>query len=247
MPPMIAITQQVVKTVSTGKQEESVVDKTLIVQLPTKVVLTKLPIETPTIGETIQLPIGNSWVRVVKPLPIDIQVNSALFEKLWKLHPEERHTIMIYGKARQTPRWQQSYGKSYKYSGTTNVALPITEPYFQKLLNWVCEDSGLPYQQILVNWYQDGQHYIGAHSDDEKQLVPNSGIYSFSFGQERIFRVRNKKTKKIFRDFPVTDNSLLVMGGEMQKYYTHEVPKRAISTVPGQRINITFRLFAKTE
>jgi alkylated DNA repair dioxygenase AlkB len=39
------------------------------------------------------------------------------------------------------------------------------------------------------------------------------------------------------------NNSLIIMEGEMQKRYKHEVPKRSLSKAPLPRINITFRLF----
>lgn len=98
------------------------------------------------------------------------------------------------------------------------------------------------YQQLLINWYQDGDHYIGPHSDDESQLVKNSAIYSFSFGQTRDFVIKSKELdyKMVLE---LTNNSLIIMGGEIQKYYTHQVPKRSIKKCPNRRINITSRLF----
>jgi alkylated DNA repair dioxygenase AlkB len=99
---------------------------------------------------------------------------------------------------------------------------------------------------MLLNWYQDGQHTIGKHSDDERQLVPGSPIYSFSYGQQRDFKIASKpksphQIETITLSLP--GNSLLMMGGEMQKWYTHEVPKRALSRCPGRRINVTVRHF----
>jgi alkylated DNA repair dioxygenase AlkB len=116
------------------------------------------------------------------------------------------------------------------------------------LLQWVKDHSGFDYNQVLVNWYQDGNHYIGPHSDDETQLVPGSSIYSFSFGQERDFVVTSKKgvlETPFHESFAMKDNSLLIMEGDMQKNFKHQVPKRATSKVPHPRINITFRLFKK--
>ena len=70
--------------------------------------------------------------------------------------------------------------------------------YLKKILKWVNKHSGLSYKQILCNWYENGNHYIGPHSDDETQLVKNSAIYSFSFGQERDFVIKSKK--RIIKD-----------------------------------------------
>lgn len=49
-----------------------------------------------------------------------------------------------------------------------------------------------PTPQVLLNWYQDGTHHMGAHSDAERELIPLAPIISVSLGQERIFRVRRK-------------------------------------------------------
>lgn len=190
---------------------------------------------------------GNSWYKFIESIPADLQVDTDLFEHLWSLHPHELGEVKIFGKITKTPRWQQSYGRDYKFSGMNHHALPIEDPYLIKLLEWVKKDSGIEYNQVLINWYQDGNHYIGKHSDDERDLVSGDPIYSFSFGQERDFRITNKP-KSEFQISPIKiklpSNSLIIMGGDMQKHYHHEVPKRALSTCPLRRINITVRHFS---
>lgn len=187
------------------------------------------------------LPEGQSWFQYVSKIPNKICVNSNLFEELWNLHPLEYGNVVIMGQTISTPRWQQSYGQSYYYTGKMHVALPIEHPFLIQLLQWVCQHSGQIYKQMLINWYQDGHHYIGYHSDDENQLVPNSAIYSFSFGQTRDFCIKSKHDSDFHQTIPLQNNSLIIMGGEMQKYYKHSIPKRL--RVTGKRINVTFRLF----
>jgi len=185
----------------------------------------------------------NSWYEFHQIVPEEIQMDALMFEHIWNLHPEDYGTVKIYGKDIKTPRWQQTYGKDYKFSGINHEALPITDPYLQKLNEWVNNNSGLLFNQLLINWYQDGNHYIGKHSDNEKQLVPNSPIYSFSFGQNRDFRIISKDNSLKPIKINLPSNSLIIMGGEMQTHFYHEVPKRALSNCPNRRINITFRLF----
>ena len=207
---------------------------------------------TATNTKTYKLKLGNSWVTYQQEIPDEIKVDSTTFERLWKLHPDERSWVKIFGKRIQVPRYQEAYGCSYYYSGVYHKAHPISDPYLKALIVWVRKHSGLPYSSLLVNWYENGQHYIGAHSDDETQLVKNQSIYSFTFGQERTFRIDAKKKylkktggtqPKERLDLSLKNNSLVIMGGEMQTYYKHSVPKRAISTCPERRINITLRLF----
>lgn len=188
----------------------------------------------------IELPEGNSYIIFYESIPKNIRVNKQLFDELWNLHPEQVGQIKIMGKIINTPRYQQSYGKDYYFTGMVHKSLPISHEYIYKLLDFIKTHSGKEYNQVLINWYEDGRHYIGKHSDDEKQLVPNSDIYSFSFGQERDFVINSKQTD-YKKTISLPNNSLVIMCGEMQKYYYHSVPKR--ENLKGRRINITFRLF----
>jgi alkylated DNA repair dioxygenase AlkB len=93
------------------------------------------------------------------------------------------------------------------------------------------------YNALFFNWYKDGNDYISAHRDDEKDLETNSNIASISFGATRTFRIRDYKTKKIVKDFNLTNGSLFIMGGDFQKEFTHEVPNT--KECDARRINIT--------
>jgi alkylated DNA repair dioxygenase AlkB len=183
----------------------------------------------------------NCWY-VLDKVPDSLNVDIDMFERLWNLHPEEYGVIRIMGREIKTPRWQQSYGRAYTFSGMSHPALPIEDPYLRALMDWVKTSSAIDYNQLMINWYGDGNHYIGKHSDDESQLVNGSPIYSFSFGQARDFRIIPKDKGDVIK-IKLEHGSLLIMGGDFQKHYYHEVPKRALSTCPGRRINITFRHF----
>ncbi len=67
------------------------------------------------------------------------------------------------------------------------------------------------YNQMLVNWYESGADYIGKHSDDEKALVYNSPIYSFSFLSEET-QTRDVEQKGWRQVFSMPSNSLIIMG-----------------------------------
>jgi alkylated DNA repair dioxygenase AlkB len=191
----------------------------------------------------IRLPSGESascWIKCYDQLPSDIMMDDETFNRIWQLHPTELGKGKMFGKPITFQRYTQTYGQDYYYRGTNHQSQPITDPYLQTLLDWVGQHSKLPYKGILINWYQDGNHYIGDHSDNEKGLMPLSPIYSFSFGQERDF-VITSKDKSYRKVIPMKHNSLIIMGGAMQKHYKHGVPKQ--TTCPKSRINITVRLF----
>ena len=64
-------------------------------------------------------------------------------------------------------------------------------------------------------------------------------VATISYGATRKFRIRNKQTKQIVLDYPLETGTLLIMQGEFQSEFTHEIPKEL--TIHNPRISITFR------
>jgi len=159
---------------------------------------------------------------------------------LWDTHPEEYHKIQMRGKEVLTPRWQQSYGKNYRYSGSKNNALPITED-LQLFLDWSRRHIDERLNGLLLNWY-DGQkgHYIGAHRDDTRDLQPESPIVTISLGQERIFRMRRFRETG-YQDFVMRHGTVITIPWETNKHWTHEVPK--FKKYNDKRISVTLRAY----
>ena len=123
----------------------------------------------------------------------------------------------------------------YSYSGQLSASRPMTSSLLA-LLAVVNATFGTEYNGILVNKYFSGKDYISAHSDDEDNL-DNSGVVAISWGATRKFRIR-KKGEKGFQDFPMESGSMLQMGGDFQKEFTHEIPPQKGD---GIRISFTFR------
>lgn len=110
------------------------------------------------------------------------------FDDLWRLHPEEYGTVSYGGKVVRTPRWQQTYLKDYYFSGCVHKALPLP-PQFQPFYDWadtIAYDN-MKFNQVLVNWYANGNHYINRHADNELQLVRKSSIFISFFGSRKNF------------------------------------------------------------
>ena len=204
-------------------------------------------------GILIELP-HKSWV-----LLSEYPENNDIFHDLWNLHPEEYSDVQVWGKMRKTPRYMQSYGKPYTFSKVLHEAKEIPEimdEFFTYANNFIIENELWyePYNQCLVNWYEDGNHYIGPHPDNEKELlVVDNRISVFSYTllecesldgvklHKRTFRIKPKGKGKYRLDITLNHNMILIMGGELQNHYTHQIPttKKKVS----KRINITLRTF----
>ncbi len=152
---------------------------------------------------------------------------------------------VIYGKRIITKRKVAWYGEeafSYTYSNTTKTALPWT-PELLFLKNLAEKHSGETYNSCLLNLYHDGSEGMAWHSDGEKDLRKNGAIASLSFGAERKFCFKHKKSgEKI--DVFLEAGSLLVMKGETQTHWLHRLPPT--TKVHQPRINLTFRTIVTT-
>jgi len=96
--------------------------------------------------------------------------------------------------------------------------------------------SRLPYNAVLCNLYRDGNDSVGLHADAEPEMGPV--IASVSLGAERLFRMKAQNGTSVFAE-RLPHGSLLIMAGETQRNFKHEVPKEPAVTLP--RINLTFR------
>ena len=100
-------------------------------------------------------------------------------------------------------------------------------------------NSGLPklgYNALLCNLYRDGNDSVGLHADAEPEMGPV--LASISLGAGRLFRLKRENGSIAFSE-RLPHGSLLVMAGDTQKLFKHEVPKERGVTQP--RINLTFR------
>ena len=68
-------------------------------------------------------------------------------------------------------------------------------------------------------------------------------IASLSLGAARLFRLKRRDGSMAFSK-QLPGGSLLVMAGETQKHFKHEVPKERSVVEP--RINLTFRTIQHT-
>ena len=133
--------------------------------------------------------------------------------------------------------WYGDQGFLYTYSNTTKQALPWTN----KLIDLKRKTELITNSQFnscLLNLYHDGNEGMTWHSDDEKSLGKNTVIASLSFGAERKFSFKHRRTRQTI-SLLLENGSLLVMRGNTQSNWLHSLPLS--SKINHPRINLTFR------
>jgi len=155
---------------------------------------------------------------------------------LWK-----QESMNMYGKQIAFPRLTAWYGnddKPYSFSGITLSPNPWN-PVILEIKNRIEPKANVCFNSVLLNRYRDGKDSISWHTDAEPELGKNPIIASVNFGATRKFQLRHVRTKEKI-EIELTHGSLLIMQGELQHYWQHQVPKT--NKTIGERINLTFRV-----
>lgn len=168
---------------------------------------------------------------------------TVLFDRLSNSLDWRSESITLFGKTMPQPRLVAWYGDAdaqYGYSGKRLQTLPWTAELLdlRERLEFL---TGVAFNSVLANLYRNEQDSMGLHADDEPELGERPVIASLSLGETRSFRLKHRKRRELAPlKLALSSGSLLVMRGETQRYWKHEIPK---SRVPcGPRINLTFRL-----
>jgi alkylated DNA repair dioxygenase AlkB len=153
--------------------------------------------------------------------------------------------IKLYGKSIPIPRLTAWYGekdKPYTYSGIA-MTPKAWHPLLLDIKNRIESVSDRTFNSVLLNYYRDGNDSVSWHSDDESELGENPSIGSVSFGGTRKFSLKHKNSEhpnhKELIDIDLVHGSFLLMDGECQSYWLHQIAKTKKQVKP--RINLTFR------
>ena len=153
----------------------------------------------------------------------------------------KQESMNMYGKQVAFPRLTAWYGdndRPYSFSGITLAPKNWTKELLE-IKEKIEAISKVVFNSFLLNRYRNVNDSISWHTDAEKELGRNPIIASVNFGATRKFQLRHIKTKEKL-DIELTNGSLLIMQGELQHYWQHQVPKT--SQKVNERINLTFRV-----
>jgi alkylated DNA repair dioxygenase AlkB len=166
----------------------------------------------------------------------DLYFNALLDEIDWR-----QESMNMYGKSINFPRLTAWYGdndKPYTFSGITLSPKKWTKSLLD-IKEQIEQKAQANFNSVLLNLYRNGEDSISWHTDAEKELGLNPVIASVNFGATRKFQLRHMNTNEKI-ELLLTHGSLLVMKGELQHFWQHQVPKTKQAVK--ERINLTFRV-----
>ena len=172
---------------------------------------------------------------------LPVSLANTYFDDLFHHLPWRQDPITVFGKTRLQPRLTSLHAHtldSYSYSGIVMTPQPMTQTLqcIENRIYQLCDES---FTTVLLNLYRDGKDSNGWHADDEVELGKNPVIASLSLGAPRFFHLRHNQDPKQRYKLLLEHGSLLLMGGETQHHWKHQVAKTAKKV--GPRINLTFR------
>lgn len=168
-------------------------------------------------------------------------ISDEFLKKLQNTIDWKQESMNMYGKKVDFPRLTAWYGdndKPYTFSGITLKPNSWTQEILE-IKSKIEPKANIIFNSVLLNRYRNGNDSISWHTDAEPELGKNPIIASVNFGATRKFQLRHINTKEKI-EIELTHGSLLIMQGELQHYWQHQVPKT--SKVVGERINLTFRV-----
>jgi len=172
----------------------------------------------------------------------DLQESNTIFQILLNEINWRQDKMKLYGKEVNLPRktaWYGDQDKSYTFSGIHLDPEPWT-PTLLQVKQRIEEVAEVQFNSVLLNLYRDGNDGISWHTDAEPELGENPVIGSVSFGGTRKFMFRHREDKDLKEEVELTHGSFLLMAGETQHFWQHQIPKT--SRQVDKRINLTFRV-----
>jgi alkylated DNA repair dioxygenase AlkB len=191
------------------------------------------------LGEILSMP--NAEVTFYRNF-FDLQESNEIFQVLHDEINWRQDKMKLYGKDIDLPRKTAWYGdrdKSYTFSGIHLDPEPWT-PTLLDVKERIEEVAEVQFNSVLLNLYRHGNDGISWHTDAEPELGENPVIGSVSFGGTRRFMFRHRQEQDLKAEVELTHGSFLLMAGETQHFWQHQIPKTSRKVEP--RINLTFRV-----
>ena len=148
--------------------------------------------------------------------------------------------VQMFGRTHVAPRLSCAIadeGCTYRYRGSQMDSIRFSSP-LEKLRRQLVEAVGVDFNYALATQYRTGADYVGWHSDDERDLVPDRTIANVSLGGVREFRIKGR-TGTYCENIETEHGSLLLMHADLHKTTKHTLIKTRRPVEP--RVVLSFR------
>ena len=114
---------------------------------------------------------------------------------------------------------------------------------FETILKIINEYFDTNFNGIIIDKYENGNHYTEPYSDYESYLNKNDVLILTNVnGINRKMRIRERKTNIIVKDIEMKTNNIIQMGGDFQNDYKYEIladenVRSSITTLTFKKIN----------
>ncbi|MEM9069502.1 MAG: alpha-ketoglutarate-dependent dioxygenase AlkB [Myxococcota bacterium] len=135
-------------------------------------------------------------------------------------------------------RLTASFGVPYNYAQMVYPAKPMHAALVPVVAQLEAR-LGIRFNNCLLNYYLDERSKMGFHSDETRDLVPNSGVAIVSVGAPRKITFRRRDDKEVRHAVLLEPGSLLFMELAVQDDWVHAIKRQR----GGPRISLTWRAF----
>ncbi len=137
---------------------------------------------------------------------------------------------------------------SYQYGNIFHAPKPISSnPLVEKLFNNFCAiSSHIKANSVLINYYPHKYSRLPFHSDNEREILNNSWIYTLSLGSARVMHFREANSKMQLLSVPIQHGDLIAFSRASQECFEHAIAPILETVIDpmetiGCRISLTFR------
>lgn len=113
------------------------------------------------------------------------------------------------------------------------------DDFLTNIQDLISARTNIEINSCLINKYNNGNDIISPHKDNMVSFGKTPDIIIYSLGCSRQLKVNHDLTKEELI-FNLEPNSIFIMRGGSQKYYTHEITK---SDTKETRYSLTFRKY----
>ena len=145
------------------------------------------------------------------------------------------------------------YDKDSNYMFGLNLNGSKTEipNELKSIHQYVCKKFNCEYNQVIINWFEDGNDYIPNHKDYIHNLNLTSGVISVSLmdnnnqnydTKKRKLIIKTLKTKEETHHIDLEHKTIVCLKNDFLTEYSHGVPPTKLISESGKRLSVPRRI-----